>query len=151
MDQRNMISSMVFFLLAAIVLMTSMGLGIGLLNNPQAGFMPFWASLFTILFSLILFGTTYRNRAVTVRIADLWHKLHWQKNAMAIAVLTIYTLTLPSVGYLVSTSILMMILFYLGGLKVWVSALSSVLSVFFSYGLFQLLLKTPLPKGILGF
>ena len=52
MDQRNMISSMVLFLLAAIVLITSFSLGIGSLNNPQAGFLPFWTGLLIIIFSL---------------------------------------------------------------------------------------------------
>jgi putative tricarboxylic transport membrane protein len=151
MDQRNMISSIVFFLLAAFVLMTSLGLGIGQLNNPQTGFMPFGASLLLIIFSLILFGTTYRNRAVSFRFADLWHTIHWQKNLMAVTALAVYCLALPSIGYLIATSILMIILFGLGGMKIWTAALGSVLSVFFSYGLFQFILKTPLPRGIWGF
>jgi hypothetical protein len=150
MDQRNMISSMVFFLLAAIVLITSVGLGIGSLHNPQAGFMPFWTGLLILIFSLILFGITYVNKAISVRWADLWRNVHWQKNIMAVIALAIYGLALPSLGYLIATSILMMILFCLGGMKVWTSAFSSLLSVFLSYGLFQFILKTPLPRGILG-
>ena len=151
MDQRNMISSVVFFLLAAIVLITSFGLGIGSLNNPQAGFMPFWTGLLIIIFSLILFGITYVNKAISVRWADLWRNVHWQKNIMAVIALAIYGLALPFLGYLIATSILMMILFCLGGMKIWTSALGSVLSVFLSYGLFQIFLKTPLPRGIWGF
>ena len=151
MDQRNMISSMVLFLLAAIVLITSFSLGIGSLNNPQAGFLPFWTGLLIIIFSLILFGITYINKAISVRWADLWRNVHWQKNIMAVIALAIYGLALPFLGYLIATSILMMILFCLGGMKVWTSALGSVLSVFLSYGLFQIFLKTPLPRGILGF
>jgi hypothetical protein len=150
MDQRNMISSMVFFLLAAVVLITSVGLGIGPSNNPQSGFMPFWTGLLTIIFSLILFGITYMSRTIAVRWADLWRNVRWQKNIMAVIALAIYGLVLPSIGYLTATSFLMMFLFFIGGMKVWTSAFSSLLSVFLSYGLFQFILKTPLPRGILG-
>jgi putative tricarboxylic transport membrane protein len=151
MDQRDMISSVIFFLLAAFVLITSVGLGIGSLNNPQTGFMPFWTSLLLMVFSLILFGLTYSNRSVGVHWTDLWHDVRWQKSVMAVVVLVVYVLILPALGYLIATSILMMILFKLSSMKIWTATIAAVLAVFFSYGLFSFILKTPLPRGILGF
>ncbi len=151
MDQRNTISSIVFFLLAAFVLITSLGLGIGSLHNPQTGFMPFWASLLIFVFSLTLFVLTYLNRSIAVRWADLWRHVRWQKNVLAAAALSLYVLVLPSAGYLIATTILMFALFQLGSMKIRTAALASFLSVVLSYGLFSFLLKTPLPRGILGF
>lgn len=151
MDQRNMISSMVFFLLAAFALITSLSLGIGSLHNPQTGFMPFWTSLLILLFSLILFGLTYSNRSVAVRWADLWRPVRWQRSVLAALAMSIYVLVLPSAGYLIATTILMFALFKLGSMKNWTAVIASFLSVLLTFGLFSFLLKTPLPRGILGF
>ena len=151
MDQRNLISSIVFFCLATFVLITSIGLGIGRLNNPQPGFLLFWISLLSILFSLILSGIAYRNQTISVRIAHLWHNVRWEKNACAVAALAVYVLLLPSLGYLIATSLLMIILFRLGAMKIRAAVLSSLLSTGFSYWLFSIILKTPLPHGLWGF
>jgi len=146
-----MISSLILFLLAAFVLMTSLGLGIGSVSNPQSGFMPFWISLLMLAFSLILFGMAYQNRSIKVRWADLWHKLHWQKSILAAAFLVVYIFLLPWAGYLMATSVLMIALFRLTSMKAWRAVVGAVLSVGFSYGLFSLILKTPLPRGIWSF
>lgn len=151
MDQRNLISSMIIFLLGTFVLIISTGLGIGSLSNPQPGFMPFWVSMLLIVFSLILFGGAYIDHSVAVRCKDLWHKIHWQKNLVAMAALLLYAVLLPLAGYLITTSVLMLILFKLGAMKTWTALLGATLSVGFTYGLFYFLLKTPLPRSIWGF
>lgn len=151
MDQRNMISGMVFFLLAALVLIASLGLGIGSAGNPQSGFMPFWISVLLLAFSLILFGMAYRDRSIKVRWVDLWHKLHWQKSLLAAVFLAAYIFALPWAGYLMATSVLMLALFRLTAMRAWAVLTGAVLAVGCSYGLFSLILKTPLPRGIWGF
>ncbi|MHB8137947.1 MAG: tripartite tricarboxylate transporter TctB family protein [Smithellaceae bacterium] len=151
MDNRNLISSMVFLGLSVFVVVTSVGLGIGSLNNPQAGFMTFWISLLTIVFSLILLGQTFANRSAQVRRADIWSHVHWQKSVMAAAALSVYVLILPIIGYLAATSILMLALFKLSSMKILPTVFASLLAVIVSYGMFSFILKTPLPRGIWGF
>ena len=151
MDQRNLISSIIWFLLAAFVVIISLGLEVGALNNPQAGFMPFWTGLLIIIFSLVLFAMTYRKRSVAVRWVDLWHKVSWRKIVVVAACLAIYAVVLPWAGYLIATGVLMTLLFRLSSMKIWTAAFSAALSVGFSYGLFHFILKTPLPRGIWGF
>jgi putative tricarboxylic transport membrane protein len=146
-----MISSLILFLLAAFVLVTSLGLGIGSVSNPQSGFMPFWISLLMLAFSLILFGMAYQNRSIKVPWADLWRKLHWQKSILAAAFLVVYIFLLPWAGYLIATGVLMIVLFRLTSMKAWTAVVGAVLAVGFSYGLFSLILKTPLPRGIWSF
>jgi len=146
-----MISSLILFLLAALVLMASLGLGVGSVSNPQSGFMPFWISMLMLAFSLILFGMAYQNRSIKVRWADLWRKLHWQKSVLAAAFLAVYIFLLPWAGYLIATSALMIVLFRLTSMKAWTAVAGAALAVAFSYGLFFLILKTPLPRGIWSF
>jgi O-antigen/teichoic acid export membrane protein len=151
MDQRNTISSMFFLFFAVFVLISSLGLGIGQLLNPRPGFLSFWASLFLIIFCLILFGINCFNKDEEVRLANLWLNLNWCKNIIIVFALIFYCLALSKIGYLAATFALMAILFSLSGMKTWAVIISSLLSVILSYGLFHYLLKTPLPKGILTF
>ncbi|MFO7570206.1 MAG: tripartite tricarboxylate transporter TctB family protein [Smithellaceae bacterium] len=150
MDIRNLISSMLIFFFAACVVIVSLGLGIGSVRNPQAGFMPFWISVGLVFFSLLLFAFAYRDKAVSVRWADLWHRLNWQKNMVVVAALVVYVLVLEKLGYLIATFALMLILFFLCRVRFWAVLAGSLACVLLSYGLFHLLLKTPLPRGILG-
>jgi hypothetical protein len=151
MDQRNMLSSMIFFLIAAFVLILSVGLGIGSLSSPQTGFMPFGISLLMIVFSLVLFGTAYVDRSIAVRWKDLWKNVRWRKNLPAAAGLFLYVLILPLAGFLIATCALMMMLFRLNAMKIWTAGVCAVLSVCAAYGLFHFILKTPLPRSIWGF
>jgi len=151
MDQRNLISSMIFFLLASILLITSLGLGVGSPANPQTGFMPFLISVLLLVFSLILFVSAYQDRSVSVRLAALWRHIHWRKNVIALVFLCIYLLALPLAGYLIATGLLMTALLLLNSIKLRTSALTAALAVLVSYGLFHFIVKTPLPRGIWGF
>jgi len=151
MDQRNLVSGTIFFLLASALLIASIGLGIGSLSNPQAGFMPCLISVLLLIFSLMLLWTAFKNRSVSVRLSTIWHHISWQKNLIAVILLCLYLFVLPRAGYLPATFILMTALLLLNAIKLWISVLTVVLSVLISYGLFYYLLKTPLPRGIWGF
>jgi putative tricarboxylic transport membrane protein len=151
MDSRNLLSSLIFAVLTAVVMMISWDMGIGSLSNPQAGFMPFWISLLMLVFSLVLFAEALLNKSMMVRLKNLWREVYWRKTVAACACLAVYIFVLPAAGYLIATGILMLLLFRLNSMKIWTSALVAVLSVGFTYGLFHLLIKTPLPRGIWGF
>ncbi len=151
MDQRNLISSMILFLSASFVLLTSLGLGIGSFSNPQTGFLPFWTSLLMMVLSLALFGTAYADKSITVRWSDLWRKTGWIKTLAAAVLLALYLAALPLLGFVVATAALMTILFKLGSMKLWTAVPGAIISVLFTYGLFHFLLQTPLPRGIWGF
>ena len=151
MDNRNLVSCIVFLGLSAFVAVSSIGLGIGHLTNPQAGFMPFWTSLLIIVFSLILLGLTFANRSSQEHRVDIWSHVHWHKSMLAAGALCVYVFLLPVIGYLAATSILMLALFKLSSMKILPAALASLLTVILSYALFSFILNTPLPRGMLGF
>ena len=151
MDNRNLVSCIVFLGLSAFVAVSSIGLGIGHLTNPRAGFMPFWTSLLIIVFSLILLGLTFANRSCQEHRVDIWSHVHWHKSMLAAGALCVYVFLLPVIGYLAATSILMLALFKLSSMKSMPAALASLFTVILSYGLFSFILNTPLPRGTLGF
>lgn len=151
MNKRDISSSIVLILFATFVLVSSLGLGIGELRNPQPGLIPFAASFLLIIFGAILLAVNCRKNNPEINLVDLWRKLNWHKNIIVISVLIIYTIVLPIIGYILATFALMSVLFGLGRMKTWVVIISSVLSVLLSYGLFHYILKTPLPRAIWSF
>jgi hypothetical protein len=151
MDKREIISSAVWFCIVAIVAISSLRLGIGEFHNPGPGFFPFWSSIFIALLTLIMLGTNLFKKADVFHLADLWKGEHWGTLLIVIASLVVYCLVLAKLGYLLATTGLMMILFYLGKMKPWAIILGSLLAVLLSYGLFYYGLQTPLPKGVLNF
>jgi hypothetical protein len=69
-----------------------------------------------------------------------------------LAVLFGYSLFLDTLGFLVSTFILLLMLFRFVEPQKWVVAMGgSALASIASYVVFELWLKTQLPRGILGF
>jgi hypothetical protein len=151
MDKREIISSAVWFGIVAIVATSSLRLGIGEFYNPGPGFFPFWSSIFIALLTLIMLGTHFFKKADVFHLADLWKGEHWGILVIVIASLIVYCLVLAKFGFILATTGLMMILFYLGKMKPWAIILGSLLAVLLSYGLFHYGLQTPLPKGILNF
>lgn len=151
MDKREIISSVVWFCVTVIVAVSSITLGIGKFHNPGPGFFPFWSSVFMALLTLIMLAAHFLKKADVIHLADLWKGDHWGTLLVVISSLSIYCLVLTKLGYILATTGLMLILFYLGKMKPWAIIFGSLLAVMLSYGLFYYGLKTPLPKGILNF
>jgi hypothetical protein len=151
MDKRNIVSSVVWLLIATFVIVSAIRMGIGEFHNPHAGFFPFWAGVLLAFFSVILLAGNFYKKERGLPLRDLWKDLDWSKIIIVVAALLAYCLTLTRLGYIIATLGLMIILFYLGKMKPWAIIIGSVLAVLLSYGLFYYGLITPLPKGILSF
>jgi cell division protein FtsW (lipid II flippase) len=102
------------------------------------------------LFSCLLLGGRLI-KTDDVCLTDLWKGRNWGQTIIVVAVLIAYCLVLPKLGYLLATFGLMLVLFTLGKMKFWVVIPCSLLAVLLTYGLFDYLLRIPLPRSILGF
>ena len=151
MDKRNITSSIFFILLAAFVLLNSLSMGIGSFSNPQPGFLLFTTSLLLMATCVMLFAANFYHRNTEINLAGLWTNLNWHKNIIVLFSLIVYTTAVPIIGYISATFALMAVLFGLGETKTWTIIVSSLLAVFLSYGLFQYLLKIPLPRSVWAF
>ena len=85
------------------------------------------------------------------RILSLWRGLKWHKVILVLTSLFIYTLLLPILGYLITTSGLLILLF---GIRIkqrlWIQVLSALITAWVSYLIFYVWLEVQLPKGIFG-
>jgi putative tricarboxylic transport membrane protein len=151
MDIRDIISGVVCLVLAVFVFTTSLRLGVGALHDPGSGFILFWASILLAICTCILFGVGLLKKTEPVRRSNAWNGADRRNAIIVIAALVAYCLALPKLGYPISTFALMLVLFGLGRMKPWMIILSSLITVLLSYYLFDHLLQTPLPRGVLRF
>ena len=76
--------------------------------------------------------------------------LKWHKTICVSASLILYILLFELAGFLLSTILLMQVLFMIGKPEKWIiGTLGAFLSAGISYLLFKLCLKIPLPSGVL--
>jgi hypothetical protein len=76
----------------------------------------------------------------------------WKRVLFVLIVLWLYAWTMPTVGYLISTFVLMLLLFWvLEKKKIGWVLVSSALSTFLTYVVFSKWLNCQFPDGLLGF
>jgi hypothetical protein len=69
---------------------------------------------------------------------------------VVIFVLVIYTLLIPTLGYLFATSIFFPVIYYLFGVRSWrKSVVIGLSTALFFYAIFEYFAEIPLPKGLL--
>jgi putative tricarboxylic transport membrane protein len=146
-------SSFFWLLLSIAVITESLRMGIGTVQNPGMGFMSFWAGGLLAIFSLVLFLSAIlkkrksRNEAAA---PGAWHK----KVLFVLSALVVYAVVMPIAGYLISTFLLMTLLYWFAdptGMRwfFWCLILA-FLTTAASYYVFSVLLNCQFPPGMLG-
>jgi hypothetical protein len=152
MFNNDQISSAVWFFFGSLVIYFSIPYGVGTIQAPETGFMPLCAG-FAICFLAV---------GVFVQATLRWKKgtkwenplagSQWAKPLIALVALVIYTLVLPSLGFVLSTAILVGVLLRAIQPQGWlVVVLGALLTSLICYLVFQVWLRTQLPSGPLGF
>jgi putative tricarboxylic transport membrane protein len=146
-------SSLFWLALSIAVITESLRMGIGTVQNPGMGFMSFWAGgLLAILSLVLLLGTILKKRLGSneAALAGAWRKIV----LFVLSALVIYAVIMPVAGYLISTFLLMIFLYWFAdptGMRwfFWCLVLSFVTTVV-SYYVFSVLLNCQFPPGVLG-
>jgi hypothetical protein len=144
-------SSLFWLLVSILVFAESLRIGIGTVQNPGMGFMTFGASGILGILSLVLF------LQASVRKVDLRHKplfagTLWRRIFFVLLVLTVYARVMPVLGYLISTFVLMTLLFgILEKKRPWFVSLYALAATLFTYLAFSKWLNCQFPQGLFGF
>jgi len=149
MKMRNQIGALLWVTVSVVVCADSMGVGIGSFRSPGSGFFPFWLGV--ILFVLALAPVAVKRlREERGKITDLWKGAKWGQVTLVMLSTLIYPLLLNTLGYLIATFLLLVVLFRAGESKgIWTKMAIALVIVLASYGTFGYWLKVPLPRGIL--
>jgi putative tricarboxylic transport membrane protein len=154
MVQKEWILNVVMFLFGIVIIVKSLHLGLGSLARPGVGLFPFIAG---VGLSLVTFFPALKKFIAARKEYD---RDGGQKffgpsviNVLvSLIALVIYSFILPWLGYLISTFMLLAILFKIAGFRKWVFTLTvSFIAALATYIVFYYWLSVRLPKGILGF
>lgn len=145
------IIGLVLAVLGVAIAFGGMTLGLGDANLPGPGFFPLIAGLaLTIFAGVVLWDTKGKDRA-TEWLKE-WAHIRWKHILLTFASLIIYANILESVGFIIGTVLVLMVLFRSYESEIWVlTILKSALISIIVYIVFEKVFQLNLPQGILGF
>jgi putative tricarboxylic transport membrane protein len=152
MRTRDLRSSLFWLLLAIIVLIASIRMGVGRPGNPGMGFMSFGASGLLGILSVLLFLRAHVRKEQPDALPVAFFSGPWRNVLLVLGVLTLYSVVMPHLGYLISTFLLLTVLF-------WIMERASILqpiifsacSTFLTYLVFSKWLNLQFPEGLFSF
>ena len=141
-------SGLVVFFLGVVILWQGRGLSFGSLHAPGPGFFPTLIAAVLVLLSLFLIipgGKGVREQNPLLASSFI-------RMLIVFAALVAYFLFLEYLGFVIISFLLMAFLFLWVARQKWYFAFSSaVICIGLAYILFDVLLKSNLPRGVLGF
>ena len=154
MKSLDQISGLFWLLLSAAAFIGALRIGTGTLQRPGMGLMPLGASALLGMLSIVLLVKTIVRKREGGRAGTSAVPLG-KKAFMALMAVITYSITMPRIGYLIGTFLVMTFLYWLleqNGVRGFLrSIVLSLLTTTLSYYLFAVLLNCPFPSGILGF
>ncbi len=144
-------SSLFWLLVSVAVWVESIHLGVGSLHNPGMGFLTFGASGILGILSLLLFIQASLQEQ-TIKVSPLLEGILWQRILFVVIALVLYSWAMPELGYLISTFVLMTLLFWvLEKKRIGLVLISSLVSTLATYLVFSKWLNCQFPDGLFGF
>jgi len=149
--RKDVISSIVFLAISMVVVIEVAKMPIGNLVSPRLGLWPLIQAILLAILSFILLGQARKSK--DQEKSPFWGGPgSWKRIGLTMGSLVAFGFSYEILGFLVSAFLLIAFLArVIGSMKWWVSITVAISSSLSSYGLFGLLLDTPLPAGILGF
>ncbi len=135
--------------LSAFVIWSGHSLGMGTINDPGSGYVLFYTGILMTIFSLIILYGAVAEGGPT--FASRWEGTRWTKPVMIIAALLVFSLLFETLGFLISTMLLLIVTLRIIDPVRWTLAIPlAVLVPLTAWYILQKLLLIQLPSGILG-
>ena len=141
-----------WILLAAAITVSSLFYGVGSFSTPGPGFITFGAGAILTVLSLLLWIAAARSKEGVPSLRSLWEGRQTGKAFYIVGLLVVYMLVLSPLGFLISTFLLLILLFRVQAsypLKtvIFLSAASTLASMV----VFDVWLGVQLPRGFMGY
>ena len=148
---RDIISSLFWIAMGIGISYGGYDLDVGSLHEPGAGFLFFWVGLIMIGLSLVISIKAVREKGVKGELNVVWKETRWRKALSVLASLFVYAYVLTPLGFILTTTLLLIFLFKAVEPQKWSWAiLGAVVCTLAAYGLFHFWLGCQLPQGLLG-
>jgi putative tricarboxylic transport membrane protein len=149
------INDIVFMLFSSFICIGSLRLkgGIGSVQEPGPGFMPFVAGMILGLLALLDFISQLRSgKSSPQEEKGVWAGVSWPKIILAVFFLFLYTAVMDRLGFSLSTILYLLAFYRLSGVESWrTNVLASLGTTAIFYVGFKIGLECQLPRGFLGF
>ena len=145
------IISLALALLGTAIAIGGVKLGLGNVSLPGPGFFPLVAGLALTIFAGIVLWDTMRKSRKAAIVAD-WRNIRWRHILLTFFSLLAYANLIESLGFIVSTVLVLMVLFRSYESEKWLlTILKSVLTSTVVYVVFEKIFQLNLPQGIWEF
>ena len=148
MNKIDGVPAFAFLIIGLIALIAMIQLPFGTVHEPGTSFFPVLLSILLMFLGFLLMIRALR-RKLAKPVQILGEK--WKKLIPALAGLIIYAFLMKSLGYVVCTFVLLMLIAKLEKCTWRATLLVSLLCTFISYIVFRWYLQSPLPQGIIPF
>ena len=146
-DNTELWSGLVGLAMSVFVVWAGYSLKLGTINDPGSGYVMFYAGLLMVVFSLIILYGAVKQGGPT--FLSLWRNVLWTKPLLVIALLVAFTLVFETIGFLLSTTILLIALLRVIDPVPWPRAIPiAILVPLICWYVLQKLLLIQLPSGI---
>lgn len=142
------LGGLVWLVVGAFFLWAGRDLGIGSVGDPGSGFLVFWGGGLILLFAGFIVVEAVRGPAEALR--ELWRDTRWGRILLVIAGLLAYGAVLDTLGFVLATLPLMLILLRLVDPVRW--SLAVPIGAGATLGIWwvvERLLRIQLPKGVI--
>jgi len=148
---RDQLSSLFWLAISIFVCVESMRAHVGSFTSPGPGFLPFWSGVALGGLALVLAVKSFLKKEEE-KVTEQWIGVKSGKVIFVVASLLIYSTLVTTLGYIITTFGLMLLLFsLLGRPRMWSWLGSAFLSALLTYLIFCFWLNVQLPRGKLGF
>ena len=149
MVRKDLLSSLFFIFLSIFICWQSLDLGFGRLSKPGPGFFSFLSSLGLGFLAIIIFFKSRLAKVLREEISG--ERIPWKPLVITFGSLVGFTFFINTLGFNLSTFLLMGIILWAVGKRSWALSVMVSLSITFgSYILFGLFLQSQLPEGPFG-
>ncbi len=152
MGRADRISGIFWLCFAILVGIASYRLGLGSLHKPGPGFLFFWTSVFLGIMSLAILVRAWPKKRTEGPEETIFGKQNTLKIVLVMTSVFLFAIFMETVGFILVT--LLLFIFLLGIIEKkswWLTLFVSALVTVISYLIFEIWLKSQLPKGLLGF
>jgi hypothetical protein len=152
MKHLDQYAAIFWILLGGVITVSSFSYGVGSFSSPGPGFITFGAGAILTALSLLLWASGRKSKGSAQSLRSLWEGRETGKAAYIVGLLVAYMLLLGSLGFLISTFILLVLLFriqasYSLRTVIFLSAASTLASMV----VFDVWLGVQLPRGFMGY
>jgi len=151
MNKADRISGIFWLFFSGFICIESYRLGLGSLHQPGPGFIFFWTAVAMGVLSIAVFVRAWATKKTSEPESPIFGRENVLKIILVLLALFLYAIFMETLGFILIT--LLLFVFLLGmiekkrwGLTIFVSMMVTAIS----YLVFEIWLKSQLPKGLLG-